>query len=405
MSRLVEPAPKFLPHEWKHTNNVQFRNAESERARSERLTAESQRLMEQCDKTAKRMQAEASKKLEMRITDIKFWKLELDRKLDEVVRETENLITYRSRVQRALESCSEPLTVTIQCLAEREKRMGIDLVHDEVEVELMKQREVIEGVAALLERTLEQTNEQIRLNRSAKYYLEKDLQDKFKAENIDDFCSVLTSTYPDSESTGAGAAMDHLAGNMVTPDEWETFSDINLLKVEKERTNSVALRSLVDNLLQQTAADMSTQHNTASSTLEMNVQRIKTAKATLEDHLSKVLAEVGSQEKNLEALRVALADKEGPLRVAQGRLQARSLRPNVELCHDAVQAQLLLEVQTLGEQINSLKATLAASEMELRALDRRQLALEEQIHSKAHALYIDEVVCTQLRQPIAIHNF
>lgn len=44
----------------------------------------------------------------------------------------------------------------------REKRVGIDLVHDEVEQELMKEKEVIESVAALLQRTLEQTSEQIR---------------------------------------------------------------------------------------------------------------------------------------------------------------------------------------------------------------------------------------------------
>lgn len=56
---------------------------------------------------------------EQRIHDIKFWKLELDKKLDEVVRETENLIASKSRVQRALESCSEPLRVTMQCLEER----------------------------------------------------------------------------------------------------------------------------------------------------------------------------------------------------------------------------------------------------------------------------------------------
>lgn len=33
-----------------------------------------------------------------------------------------------------------------------------------------------------------------RLNRSAKYFLEKDLQGKFQAGKIDDFCSILTST-------------------------------------------------------------------------------------------------------------------------------------------------------------------------------------------------------------------
>lgn len=44
----------------------------------------------------------------------------------------------------------------------RQKRIGIDLVHDEVEQELEKEAEVLQGVIALLGRTLEQTNEQIR---------------------------------------------------------------------------------------------------------------------------------------------------------------------------------------------------------------------------------------------------
>lgn len=44
----------------------------------------------------------------------------------------------------------------------REKRVGIDLVHDEVEQELVKEAEIIRGVMALLTRTLEETTEQIR---------------------------------------------------------------------------------------------------------------------------------------------------------------------------------------------------------------------------------------------------
>lgn len=35
-------------------------------------------------------------------------------------------------------------------------------MHDEVEQELVKEAEVLQGVIALLERTLEQTNEQLR---------------------------------------------------------------------------------------------------------------------------------------------------------------------------------------------------------------------------------------------------
>ncbi|GCC42483.1 hypothetical protein chiPu_0026673, partial [Chiloscyllium punctatum] len=77
-----------------------------------------------------------------------------------------------------------------------EKRVGIDLVHDEVERELLKEVEVIEGIMALLKRTISQTEEQLRLNRSAKFYLEKDLKDKSIALKVDKFTANLTNNSP-----------------------------------------------------------------------------------------------------------------------------------------------------------------------------------------------------------------
>ncbi|XP_071214540.1 tektin-1-like [Salvelinus alpinus] len=341
MSRLMDPQPKFLP-EWRLANQIHYGSAEAERSRSERLTAESKRRIEESGMAAKRMQQDANKRLQQIIYDIKFWKSDLDQKLEEIVQEIKVLITCKSRVERAMERCAEPLRVTLQCLTERQRRVSIDLVHEEVEWELMKESEVIEGVASLLNRTLEQTNEQIRLNRSAKYYLEKDLRDKFQAEQIDGFCSILTNT------------------------------SLN-----------------IDNVTSQTALAVPGPGD----------------QGQLEDHLAKVLSEVASQEWNLEALRVAIEDKAGPLKVAQTRLSARSQRPIIELYHDPVQVRLLSEVQELTAHIKRLQEAQAQSEMEVQALTRSQLILEEEIQVKSRSLYIDEVICTQLRQPISTNSF
>ncbi|MCI4386124.1 hypothetical protein PGIGA_G00058720 [Pangasianodon gigas] len=404
MSQVLKAPPKFLPSEWKHANYVHFRSAEAERARSERLTAECKRLIEDSEKSVRRMQQDANNRLEKRLKDIKFWRQELEQKLHEMVQEIELLQTIKNRVERALRSCSEPLQATLDCLNERQKRVEIDLVHDEVEKELLKEKDVIEGVMALLQRTLEQIIEQIRLNRSAKYYLEKDLRDKFQAERIDDFCSLLSSTAASvEEQAGAGQCAD--GGLAVTPQEWETFSDVNIGKAEKERNNSASLRALVENLLLQTAADMRRQHEATGSALTLRIHETRSAKAELEDQLSKLLAEIASQEQNLDAVKVAVADKEGPLKVAQTRLHARSQRPRVELCNDHAHTRLLSEVQQLTSHISRLKEGLSESEMELRALTRSQLLLEEEIQVKSNSLYIDEVICTQLHQPITIHDF
>ncbi|XP_062872833.1 tektin-1 [Trichomycterus rosablanca] len=404
MSRVLEAPPKFLPSEWKHANQVHCRSAEAERSRSERLSAECKRLIEESEKSVKHMQQDANNRLEQRVKDIKFWKQELEQKLQEIVQEIEVLLTFKNRVETALESCSEPLQATLNCLNERQKRVAVDLVSDEVEKELLKEKELVEGVMTLLQRTLEQIVEQIRLNRSAKYYLEKDLRDKFQAERIDDFCSMLSSTSASLEEQIRSAQFTE-TGLAVTPQEWETFSDRNICKAEKERNNSKSLRSLVDNLLEQTAADMRRQHEATGAAMALRIEETRTAKSQLEEQLQKLLVEISSQEQNIEALKVALADKEGPLNVAQTRLHARRQRPSVELCYDPVQTRLLSEVQELTGHISRLMEGLAESEMELKALARNQLLLEEEIEVKSNSLYIDEVICTQLLQPITIQNY
>lgn len=61
--------------------------------------------------------------------------------------------------------------------------------------------------------------------------------------------------------------------------------------------------------------------------------------------------EIAAQEKNIAALKKAIADKEGPVKVAQTRLEARNRRPNVELCFDTVHSSLMHEVQEITKNI------------------------------------------------------
>jgi tektin-1 len=76
----------------------------------------------------------------------------------------------------------------------RKGRIGTDQVYDDVERELLKEAKTIEGVQSLLSRTLEQANEQIRLLRSAKYFLDRDNEDKDAALKTDKYCANLQET-------------------------------------------------------------------------------------------------------------------------------------------------------------------------------------------------------------------
>ncbi|NWS66917.1 TEKT1 protein, partial [Crotophaga sulcirostris] len=401
MARLLQAPPKFHPIEWDIANKMQRASTEAQKSRSERLMAESQRLIDEIEKTTQKTQSDVNKKIEQRREEIKFWKQELDNKLEEIVHETEVLLTFKTRLEKSLEGCKEPLSIAQKCLLARQRRAGIDLVHDEVERELLKEVKLLQEVMALLERTLEQTNEQIRVNRSTKYNLEMDLKDKFTALMIDDYCANLTNNTPDIRYTHNAVKT---RGNFVSPEDWVDFSNINIEKANKQRNNSLALQALIDSILSQTANDTRKQRETVNVAFRNRVKEVKDAKDNLETLLAMVMDETASQEKNIAALKKAIADKEGPFRVAQTVLEARNHRPNVELCSDTAQYRLISEVQEIKTNIQR-QDTLAQAERELQGLGRRQLSLEEEIQVKENTLYIDEVLCMQMRESAHINNF
>ncbi|KAJ0021805.1 hypothetical protein NQD34_009295 [Periophthalmus magnuspinnatus] len=373
------------------------------RDRSELFRAECVRLMEEANKACKRMQADNQKRLDQRVKDINFLKKELEQKLEEIILETDSLITLQGRVQKALEACKDPLKVSVQCIDERMRRVPQKQLHDAVDQELLKEREAIEGVAVLLQRVLQQLTEQIRLNRSSKYHLEQDLKEKFEAQSIDKSCILMThhSSNPILEPQNKSI----LPSLSVTPLQWESISDINLAKAEQQRNNSMSLRTLVESLLEQTASDLQKQFQATTLAFQLNVQELKKAKGQMEDHLSKILLEYNKQQTICEELEVSIQENQRCLSLAQGRLSLRQKRPSKEQCFDPAQAQLLNEVQVITAYITKLRQTLTQSEEEQRALVRCQLELQENINNKSGALYIDEVLCGQYREPVIIHNF
>ena len=74
----------------------------------------------------------------------------------------------------------------------------------------------------------------------------------------------------------------------VTVDDWESFSNENILAAEKQRNNSQNLRSLIDGILQQVANDMEQQCKAVDVALQIRIDETRDSKSKLEDHLSKV---------------------------------------------------------------------------------------------------------------------
>lgn len=73
-----------------------------------------------------------------------------------------------------------------------------------------------------------------------------------------------------------------------TPESWAQFSHDNIVRAEHERMASVQLRTLIDNVLNDTSRDMKEQADAVDSAFQSRVIELDNAKTALEDSLRKV---------------------------------------------------------------------------------------------------------------------
>ncbi|XP_077173082.1 tektin-4 [Paroedura picta] len=381
---------KYLPEEWHQNNYARYHEAFADRDHSERCRQESQSLAAYTAALAQRTQEDSTTKVGERLQDIHFWKSELQKEIEDLEAETGLLAAQKVRLERALDTTELPYTIATDNLQCRERRQPPDLVRDQVEVELLKEAELIRNVQELLKRTLKQAVNQMQLNRDHKQICEMDWSDKLETYNIDEKCGRYNNQSTNIQFHPSSSKFEDSASS---PETWSRYSHDNIYRAERERLASVNLRALIDNILHDTAEDLRMQCDVVNEAFAKRGEELDDAKHKLEHHLKKTLKEIGDQEYNIAALKQAIKDKETPLKVAQTRLYDRSFRPNVELCRDAAQFRLISEVGELTESIEALKKKLLDSEQSLRNLEDTRMNLEKEIAVKANSLFIDRQKC------------
>lgn len=104
--------------------------------------------------------------------------------------------------------------------------------------------------------------------------------------------------------------------------------------------------------------------------------------------------EIYDVEKNIDLMRKSIADKSYSMKVAHTRLEARTHRPEIELCRDNAYISLQKEIDNIHHQVERMHKTLKELEHQHQRLLRIRNSLEHELSLKIDTLYIDkEKVC------------
>ncbi|XP_017291885.1 tektin-4 [Kryptolebias marmoratus] len=386
---------KYTPEEWLCNYRTILEQAGADRHEAQNIQAESRTLSRDTEAATMRTQADGTRLLGERLQEIHSWRSELQRHIEQLRADTESLQAARTRLERALDATELPYAISTDNLSCRARRSGPDLVRDVVEEELLKEVDLIKGIQALLKRTTAQVVTQIKMNREAQQTLELDWSDKFQAYSLDDHSGRHSNMSPDTQRHPSSASMQE---QVSTPSSWAKFTQDNLSKAMQEEQATNSLRTLVERMLQDTTDDLRDQCSVVDRAFSQRCEELIEAKTELEMKLAQILEQIGAQEKNIVALQQAIQNKEAPLRVAQSRLYLRSLRPNMELCRDQPQLSLEGEARQIDATLASLNQKLSDARSSLSHLEESRMALEKDINSKTHSLFIDREKCMTHRK-------
>jgi len=381
--------------EWTESNQNHYSSAHSSRTKSERIRNEADTLIANCASKTQRSQQEANNRLGSRIEDCNSWRADLQTELDNNIRENGLLKETKSELEHAIAETERPLRINNECIKNREARISIDLVKDEVENSLEREVENIKTYQQRMQKMLAKVNGQIETNHSMQDKLHGDLEHKDMALEIDRDCHEMHNDAIDIKHHD-GVEEEDVSGSV--PQSWAKFSKNNVEESQAGRSATRQLRYDVNNLINNAASDMSVHWNKTNRAFTDRISETQDAHRNLKSNLILTKNEIAEQERYLERLKSNIAAKDPPLRVAQTRLKKRTRRPDVEACNDQPHNKLIEEVAEIAGSIKILEDKLNEGQDALGDLLRNKQRLEKDIKVKKNTLLIDQQKCMSMRR-------
>lgn len=385
---------RYNPGDWNTANDLHWVSGDMARGSSEAVRRHTVNLCKELDERTKRNQQESGNKIGSRIGDITQWKAQLRSEMDDTTSEIRALDKDKEDMEKVLKALNEPLRIAEECLYAREKRRGIDLVHDDVERQLIREIDVLKDNQNKINHFIGDATSQMALNRAALHELQRDCDDKEVASKLENSCHHLNDANRTIKHYNGIHRIDNSAS---VPMTWAQYSENNVKRARAERTASLALRKRAVVLAEDCSNDTNNHWNAVNAALNDRLGDYTDAKNRLQLNLLQTLQEISEQERTMALLRKSLEEKCAPMQVAQTRLATRTRRPDVEACRDTAHHRLIGEVHQIGDSVDQLRVQMSHAEHALQNLLKVKLSLEHDLDIKNNSILIDRQRCLDLR--------
>jgi len=389
---LTKSATTFAPNDWHNSNSIMSTTAVRQQDGSLEIRQAARKMRNDTDSVTHWVQHDNTTRLLDRMQDITAWKDKLEQTIADTDVEIAQLTSHKERCETALTNMNTPADVAADNIATRSIRVAIDLVDDEVQQELLKEAEVINGIKQKLQQKVNEAFQQLCALQEAHDAMCDDLADKMHCLDIEQQCHGLTNQ---SANIGFHANSTRIEKDIVMPDSWDSHSNYNTQRATSEMRASTALREAINNTIEQTANDLEAQRLRTEYAFRKRIHEVQMAKDEVEWQQNNTKREIDVLMDDIRGLKQAISDKDKPLEVTETRAENRTYRPRVELCRDAPHDALINERNTLKNTVSSLVDQLNIAEDAAAQLKQTLNRLDEDWAIKFNSLELDERCMTK----------
>ncbi|VUZ54324.1 unnamed protein product [Hymenolepis diminuta] len=294
-----------------------------------------------------------------------------EEQVDEAISELNEIkVTLESNIQKL----QEYENFNVQCLVLEDRRRGIDYVEDKIDVELRKEKEILQKNINLMQSQVDKIFEKILRLKEVRQKLLKDIEDKQVAKDIDlrqyHLTPAESSLKPNPTET---------PHTIVSIKEWEQYSRQNIYLSNKENYEAAFIYNESNQLIAKIGIEAGEQCKAVNAALRERIHDVNQVINQLKWEKKQTEYNIEITIREIDRLEGLVADELPRRKIAETRLENRKTRPGMELCDDIPHRQLVNEVEFHKSSRKLLKYQMEFYRRQLNDLNKALQRIEKDI--------------------------
>ncbi|XP_076865168.1 tektin-2-like [Brachyhypopomus gauderio] len=392
----LKPAPKYTQLDWSNNNQLITSRCELQRTAAGQLSQDLRCVREDASAQIRWATQNTESDLCCRVEELKLWKSEMAESISQVDQEISQLEQVKASAETCLQETSLHRQILGECVALRDGRLGVDLVHDHVEAHLSAEVKLCEHVKHLSQQSILDLLELLRTLKDLRRQLLHDQTDKDKAATLNSQCLMLD---PQSPSIGYRYQVSSTANGALTYKQWEAHCKSLKEGAERVITDSSYFRSNTQHKLSELTNALRSQRGATEFSFRKRLDELSRAKDTLEWERQQATDSVDELRVEMQKVESQILISGSEEQLAQARLEVLAQRENCERCLDQPHTSLLQETTCLSSNTFCLRKKLLLSQKTLDTMYRNLFSLEAGLKEKTQSIEIDQKcqeVCSHL---------